>query len=115
MSVKPIDLQVNFSQINHVGKDQAFLKESLSHQQAVMAKESAQESLDADKKVKAPVKEADSDRINEDQGQSPSQEKENPSGQRDLQGKQLLSKSVSSKLDNPFDDPDLGKLLDLKG
>lgn len=114
MSVKPIDLQVNFSQINHVGKEQAFLKEGLLHQQALMEKESAMESLNADKKVAKTGKESDPNKIQDDQ-QSHPQKHDTPFFKKNSYDKKSCLKEEDDHTDDPFEDPDLGKILDLKG
>ena len=51
MSIKPIDLQVNFSQMNHVSRDQAAVKSNELHKELIAGQEISKESVDSDSKV----------------------------------------------------------------
>lgn len=114
MSVKPIDLQVNFSQLSNVGKEQAVLKDSLLHQQSIMSQESIEKTLSMDKKVYENQK-SDTNYELKDSNQSGFYNPDSDSEDKKEEDDSHLFSGTSKEQSDPFKDPQLGKLLDLKG
>lgn len=110
MSSRPIDLQVNFSQINHVGKDLASAKSAALHSQVVVGQEIAEESLKSDSQVLKTEKSSDGpDVVKEHPDQKPKQEQ----SKNQKKSKEDKDSSTDSPNEDLFDDPALGRHIDL--
>lgn len=115
MSVKPIDLQVNFSQLSNVGKEQALQKDSLLHQQSIMAQDSVEKTLSIEKRVQENSQsETHYELSDRDANSFYNPDENNDSKGKDDEDKHLFNGTSKGK-SNPFKDPQLGKLLDVKG
>lgn len=112
MAIKPIDLQVNFSQMNHVGRDQAASKNAELHQQAVAGQEIAQQSVEVDSKIQKSEKTGGGP-----EGVKDHEEREESSGEEESrQQEETPEEQTQKKRDEDlFDDPALGRHIDLSG
>jgi len=110
MSIKPIDLQVNFSQMNHVGRDQAAIKNAELHKDLVAGQEIAQESVDSDSKVLKTEKSGEELKVG-DEHKGRNSSNQNSNSEEDDKEDEIAEKKKSTL----FDDPAVGKHLDLSG
>ena len=105
MSIKPIDLQTLFSQINHVGKDQAAQKDALLMQQTVAGSELAEETHRQDESVNEAKAASDGPDSVKEEGHEKSQK-------RQSKGK---SKEQPKEEKKYYRDPNLGTHVDIEG
>ena len=105
MSIKPIDLQTLFSHINQVGKEQAAQKNAMLMQQAATANEIVEETHQKDESV------------NEAKPSSDGPEQVNDEGKGFSGGKNESKRKKENKKEEKkyFEDPQLGKHIDLEG
>jgi hypothetical protein len=109
MPLLPIDLQIMFSQMSHVGKEQAVQRDVLPQYQFVQGSEMVQKA------------EHDDSAVNQSQqlGEGPEKvkEREEKEKRQHSQGQQKGEGGESSKKEEKkiFEDPDLGHHVDLVG
>ena len=110
MSIQPLDLQTLFAHINHVGKDQAAIKDVLASQQAAHASELVKDKKHQDESVNQ-ISEADEDnqKIHTDKENN---NFEKPDGEA---GKEDAKAESERKRVSVFKDPDLGMNIDISG
>ncbi|MFP4551806.1 MAG: hypothetical protein ACLFNT_13455 [Spirochaetales bacterium] len=106
MSVQPIDLQVLFSRLNEISREQAVHKDAVIQGQAVTAREIVQKSDEKGKTVTETNTEEEGPETVADQ-----HEQDSGSEQGDRR------KHESQKKEKPryFQDPDLGQNIDISG
>jgi hypothetical protein len=111
MSLQPIDLQTLFVRLSQIGKEQAALKESAVVQQELHGNEIAKRSRMQDETVNRTHElEEESGKVQEKKEGSPQ------SGGRGEQEEYTKSgKGREKKKRNVFEDPALGKNIDISG
>lgn len=105
MSVQPIDLQVLFSRLSQIGRDQAAHRDAQIQAQAVAGSEIAERSEEHDHRV-SQMNDA------ENGPETVNDESDSDQGER---GRHRREKDSQSAEDGIFQDPDLGKNIDLSG
>lgn len=116
MPVKPIDLQVNFSQISNVGREQSDLANSLVHRQQFMERQSEIYSLESEKRVNKPNKEQSQLKLlNEKNGDGKSKYSNHNGEQKKQFNFDEENEMIESENRSAFDDVFIGNNLDLKG
>ena len=107
MSIQPMDLQVLFSRLSQVGREQAAMKDMLIQSQAVTASEIAERSEEQDRRVSELAAEEEGPEKTGDEGSgAATAEKEEEGSQSDhdeSDGTEVLR------------DPDLGQNIDISG
>lgn len=106
MSVQPIDLQVLFSQLNQIGREQMAQKNMIIQAQSVAANEIAQRSEEDDHKVRELKPEEDGPEKTSDESEHAAEERSGSgTGEKDHEAS------------NPevLRDPDLGQHIDISG
>lgn len=106
MSIQPIDLQVLFSRLNQIGRDQALQRDSVLQAQAVAASEIAERSEEKDRRVSHLSTEQEGPESLDDETGGPGgggRERHQPSAGEGEAGPDV------------FSDPDLGQNVDLTG
>ena len=110
MPLQPIDLQTLFAHLNQVGKQQAVLKEGAALQQVIKGNELAREARLKDETV---------NQTQEEQEESAKvREKQSEQGGAAYQGdkgKQKGEEKEEKPKRNFFEDPALGKNIDISG
>ncbi|MFW5684971.1 MAG: hypothetical protein ACOC1I_08965 [Spirochaetota bacterium] len=105
MSVQPIDLQVLFSRLSQVGREQAAQRDAQVQAQAVAGSEIAERSEERDHRVsELSAQEEGPDTVND--------EKE---GNQSGSGHKRQTKDEEQEQDEIFRDPDLGQHIDISG
>ena len=108
MPIQPIDLQILFSQLANVGKEQAVLKEAGVISQSLRGAELVKEKEHEDNSVNQAKELSEGpDRIREEQRRRQEKQEE--------QEKKEKNKTEAEKKKAFFSDPDLGKHVDLSG
>lgn len=108
MSIQPIDLQTLFAHLHNVGKDQAVLKEGAVLQQEAQGKELVKETRHRDESVNETGElEDESGKIREDK-ENREGRREGRKGKEDASGKEGKRRPV-------YQDPDIGKNIDISG
>lgn len=105
MAIQPIDLQVLFSRLNQIGREQAVQRDAQVQAQAVAGSEIAERSEEGDHRVAELNTEQDGpETVNEDSegGQGGGQQ-----GRRE--------KGEEEEKESVFRDPDLGQNVDISG
>ncbi|MFW6312993.1 MAG: hypothetical protein ACOC2N_03830 [Spirochaetota bacterium] len=98
MSVQPIDLQVLFSRLSQIGRDQAAHRDAQIQAQAVAGSEIAERSEEQDHRVSQPNDAEDGpETVNDESG-----------SKQDDRGKQRREEDSETPEDGIFHDPDLG-------
>lgn len=107
MAVQPIDLQILFSQMNQVGKEQA----------AIRGQEVAQQVSSGDEIVKKTSRSDHSVNESKDVGEGPhrTDNEREPSGREEKGHEEKKSKGQTEKDKIVFSDPALGANIDLTG
>jgi hypothetical protein len=105
MAIQPIDLQVLFSRLNQIGREQAALRDAQTQAQAVAGSEIAERSEEQDHRVSQLSTEQEGPEVvDEDGGGNQSEtNEEHSSGEKERNDKEVLR------------DPDLGRHVDLSG
>jgi len=109
MPLQPIDLQTLFAHLNQVGKQQATLKEGAVLQQVIKGNELAKEARQKDETV---------NQMQEEQEESAKvREKQSEQGGASFQGERERKRGEEKeeKKKNFFEDPALGKNIDISG
>ncbi len=106
MSIKPIDLQTNISQLHEIGKTEHNKSMAIHDQQHLLDKESADKARIANEKVDE-TKKGDQSSIREDE-----------SGRKQKQLKEKMQKSGEKKKDEPKEkkyssDDRMGRIIDI--
>ena len=113
MPIQPIDLQILFSHMHHVGKEQAAQKDAAVLQQSKKGNELIQQTRHQDESV------AQSKEIEEEEGKvknDEQQKKGSPNPDREkLEGGTEQSQEQGGRQLEFFQDPDLGKNVDISG
>jgi hypothetical protein len=104
MAIQPIDLQVLFSRLNQVGKEQAAMRDSQVQAQAVAANEIAEQSEQRDHRVTELSTEEEGPEVVNDDSEG------NQGG-----GGQSRREEDEAHEDEVFRDPDLGQNVDISG
>jgi len=105
MSVQPIDLQVLFSRLSQIGRDQAAHRDAQIQAQAVAGSEIAERSEETDHRVS---------QLSDAENGPETVNDESDSNQRE-QGRGRREKEPGSAEDAILQDPDLGRNVDLSG
>jgi len=105
MSVQPIDLQVLFSRLSQIGRDQAAHRDAQIQAQAVAGSEIAERSEEVDHRVS---------QLN-DAENGPETVNDESDAKQDDRGRRRHEKESESAEDGFFQDPDLGRNVDLSG
>ncbi len=105
MSVQPIDLQVLFSRLGQIGRDQAVHRDAQIQAQAVAGSEIAERSEEHDHRV-SQLNDA------ENGPETVNDESDSDQGKNGQHGRERDSEPAE---DGIFHDPDLGKHVDLSG
>lgn len=105
MGIQPIDLQVLFSRLNQIGREQASQRDALVQAQAVAAGEIAEQSEERDR------------RVNELSAEEEGPEQVNDEAEGNEGGSQgrREQRQEGSPDDQVFRDPDLGQNVDISG
>jgi hypothetical protein len=107
MSIQPIDLQTLFMHLGQVGKEQSAIKQAIIQNQEVVGREIAEASQQAERSV----------RETEEVSEGPETVKED--GQQNPRRRRGDEASESQTPEEPdgdaFQDPDLGRNVDLTG
>lgn len=106
MAVQPIDLQVLFSRLNQIGRDQAVQRDAQIQAQAVAGSEIAERSEEGDHRVA----ELSTD---EEGPENVTEDSEGGSGGGSRQHRKNEEKEESDR--TFFSDPDLGQNVDISG
>ena len=105
MAIQPIDLQVLFSRLNQVGREQAVQKEAQVQAQAVAGSEIAERSEEGDHRVaELSTDEEGPETVNEDSEGNQGNSRQGKRGKTDEEEKEAV-----------FRDPDLGQNVDISG
>ena len=105
MPMLPIDLQVLFSQMNQVGKEQAVLKDGSAINQSLQGMQTVQNTEHEDNSVNQ------SKEIGEGLEKIKEEVQEKKKRQRQREEKEKKKLKIKNK--NVFKDPDLGKHIDI--
>lgn len=105
MAIQPIDLQVLFSRLNQIGRDQALQRDAQVQAQAVAGSEIAEKSEERDHRV--------SELSTEEEG--PENVNDEAEGQHGEAGHQRSGENAEQSEDEVFRDPDLGQHIDISG
>jgi len=106
MPILPIDLQIMFSHINQIGKEQAIQKEVSPLQQSIQGLELAKETIDKDSSVNETNDIGSGvEEINEEKKQENRQRKK----------KQDTNKEEKKKEKEAYKEPHLGHYIDILG
>ncbi len=108
MSIQPIDLQTLFAHLNHVGKDQAVQKEAAVLQQQAKGTELVKENRHRDESVN------EADEMEDETGKINDEKKENSYSGSGGKHKNEEEKA-EEKTRNVYEDPDIGKIIDITG
>jgi hypothetical protein len=108
MAIQPIDLQTLFAHLHNVGKEQAVHKESLVLQQELQGSELAKEAHHRDESVN------ETDDLEDGTAKVKEENQEGASGkQKDHQHKGNQQEESPKK--GIYEDPDIGKNIDISG
>lgn len=105
MAIQPIDLQVLFSRLNEIGRDQSTHREAQVQAQLVAASEIAEQSEELDHRVTQ-------SRTDEE---GPEQVNDESEGQRGGTGERGAHDEDERAEERVFRDPDLGQNIDISG
>jgi hypothetical protein len=108
MSIQPIDLQTLFAHLNHVGKDQAVQKEAAVLQQQAKGTELVKETRHRDESVNETEEMEDETGKIDDEKQEGS--RSGPGGKHSKE-----QEKAEEKTRNVYEDPDIGKNIDITG
>lgn len=109
MAIQPIDLQTLFSHLHHVGKEQAAQKEGVVLQQEIQGSELARETRHKDESV---------NQTDDLENGTARVKDEKQKGGRDGKGeghKEEGKKGEDSPRKGIYEDPDIGKNIDISG
>lgn len=117
MSLQPIDLQTLFVRLSQIGKEQAARKDSAVLEQEARGNQMAKQAMLNDETVsRTKEMQEESSKVKE---RKEGKEREKPEGQKDMgrgsQGKSDNEEKEENKRRNIFEDPALGKNIDLSG
>ncbi len=105
VAIQPIDLQVLFSRLNEIGRDQSTLREAQAQAQMVAASEIAEQSEQLEHRVtQARTDEEGPEQVNDESGKE-----KRGSGERGTEARDERAD------DQVFRDPDLGQNVDVCG
>lgn len=105
MAIQPIDLQVLFSRLNQIGRDQAAMRDAQVQAQTVAGSEIAERSEQQDHRVSQLSTEQEGPEVVDEDGEANQSggNGEHTSGEEEQQDQEV------------FRDPDLGQHVDLSG
>jgi len=111
MPILPIDLQTMFSQMNHVGKDQAVQKEVTPQHQTLQGQEIAEKTLEKDHTVNE--SEEVGKGIEKTKNKKKNQKKSGESSRKEKKEKEDTKKENDTT--EVYKDPNLGHHIDIIG
>lgn len=107
MAIQPMDLQVLFSRLSQVGREQAAMKDMLIQSQAVTASEIAERSEEQDRRV--------SELNTEEEGPEKTGDEGSGAALAEHEEEESQSDHEESDAAEVFRDPDLGQNIDISG
>ena len=107
MAIQPMDLQVLFSRLGQVGREQAAQRDMLIQSQAVTASEIAERSEEQDRRV--------SNLDTEDEGPEKTGDEGSGAAAGEQEEEEPQSEHEESDKTEVFRDPDLGQNIDITG
>jgi hypothetical protein len=109
MSIQPIDLQTLFGHLHLVGKEQAAQKDAAVLQQTVQGQELAKETQHRDESVNR------TQELEEETGKIDAEEKRNASSEHEYRKRQEQERDEEKKKRQVYQDPAIGKNIDITG
>lgn len=109
MPLQPIDLQTLFAHMNQVGREQAALKGAAVAQQEIRGQELAKETLQKDETVQH------TDELQEEAAKVREKQQEGGGAHHEEERKRKGEQAEEKRKKHYFEDPALGKNIDISG